>query len=298
MDDTDKKRVRPLPTTGGVRCEEGNNDGETQGGSPLRQNDHDGGSSTDNETQPNEGKVLENPLSKTPTTVDWVYETELGYTNPTQRPTVCFACGKQASPPTTKLSKCAKCSVAAYCSRDCQVSDWKTGRHKMACPSYARAYPAIQESNAKEMVRNELFSRIRFYACPYGVFRYSELGRGFLFLQTDKTLQDMSLYIPKDCTGRAMTRSVLIHYLTLGEFDSEVCRDDFELAMARTALKEQVESYDPEKEAVLLCRFRCGHLALGRAVLVPDFKICKKLGQDYYSAENAAGALQLNLDDL
>jgi hypothetical protein len=38
-------------------------------------------------------------------------------------------------------------------------------------------------------------------------------------------------------------------------------------------------------------------VALGKAVLVPDYGICKKLGEDYY-ANNPAGAIQLNLDDL
>jgi hypothetical protein len=92
-------------------------------------------------------------------------------------------------------------------------------------------------------------------------------------------------------------RAVLIHFLTIGEFDAEVCRDDFELAMVRTALKDVLQSYDPKKECILLFRFRCGHMALGKAVLVPDYNICKKLGHDYFS-DSQAGALQLNLDDL
>jgi hypothetical protein len=92
-------------------------------------------------------------------------------------------------------------------------------------------------------------------------------------------------------------RAVLIHFLTIGEFDAEVCREDFELAMVRAKLMDVVESYNVEKECITLFRFRCGHMALGKATLVPDYKICKKLGQDYYS-ENQAGALQLNLDDL
>jgi hypothetical protein len=149
----------------------------------------------------------------------------------------------------------------------------------------------------KQAIRNELFARIRFYVCPYAVFRTAELGRGFLFLQTDRTLQDMSLYVPKDFTGHTITRAVLLHFLTLGEFDSEVCREDFELALMRTPLKEAIETYDDEKEVLILCRFRCGNMSLGRAALVPDYGICKQLGRDYYS-ENTAGALQLNLDDL
>jgi hypothetical protein len=37
----------------------------------------------------------------------------------------CAACGKPAS------SKCGKCQAVAFCSRDCQVLNWKT--HKGAC---------------------------------------------------------------------------------------------------------------------------------------------------------------------
>ena len=243
--------------------------------------------------EPNKPKAIENPLANLPNTVRWTKEIELGYTGAPPRSTVCFGCGK----PAEKLSRCARCGVAAYCSRECQAGDWKAGRHKMACPSYARVAKTPLDGDTKKAIRNELFARIRFYVCPYAVHRTAELGSGFLFLQSDRTLRDLSPYIPKDCTGRAIVRSVLLHFLTLGEFDSEVCKDDFELAMMRTPLKEAVESYDPEKEVVLLCRFRCGNMALGRAVLVPDYPICKQLAKDYYTG-NTAGALQLNLDDM
>ena len=239
-------------------------------------------------------KTVENPLANLPNTVQWIKAIELGYKESEPRTMACFGCGTKTA---EKLSKCSKCGVAAYCSRECQIQDWKAGRHKMACPSYARVAKAPLCDKTKETIRNELFARIRFYVCPYAVFRTAELGRGFLFLQTDRTLEDMSLYIPKDCTGHTINRSVLLHFLTLGEFDSEVCRTDFELALMRTPLKEAVETYDTEQEVVLLCRYRCGNMSLGRAALVPDYRICKKLGQDYYS-ENSAGALQLNLDDL
>jgi len=250
------------------------------------------------ESNGNTSKAVENPLANLPSVVEWIKCIELGYIESSPRSIVCFSCGKRPSSESSKkFSKCSKCCVAAYCSRDCQLKDWKTGRHKMACPSYARVAKTPICDETKQTIRNELFARIRFYICPYAVFRTAELGRGFLFLQTDRTLQDMSSYIPKDCMGHRITRSVLLHFLTLGEFDSEVCRDDFELALMRMPLKNMIETYETEKEIVILCRFRCGNMALGRAVLVPDYKICKKLGQDYYS-ENTAGALQLNLDDL
>jgi hypothetical protein len=238
--------------------------------------------------------LLENPLAQTQTTIEWLQHLELGYDEPQPLPTVCFGCGTLA---TATTKKCAKCSVAAYCSRDCQIKDWKMGRHKMACPSYARAASIRLNEDVKMSIRNELYGRLRFYLCPYAVFRTTDLGRGFVLLQSDKTLQDMSLYTPKDFTGNTVTRSVLIHFLTMGEFDSEVCKEDFELALVRTKLKELVDTYDVEKEVILLFKFRCGHMALGRAVMVPDYQVCQKLGRDYY-AETPTGALQLNLDEM
>jgi len=157
----------------------------------------------------------------------------------------------------------------------------------------------LNKESDKEQVRNEVFGRVRFYACPYAVYKTSVLGRGFLFIQSDSTLATMSLTIPKDSYGRATnTRSLLLHFLTLGEYNVEVCRDDFEMAMVRTKLEEAVENYDEEREVIILMRYRCGHVAVGRSKLVtPDYNLCRRLGQDYY-AENNAASLQLNLDDI
>ena len=289
---------------------------------------------------------MENPLANAPSSIEWVETLELGYeqgspdsndTVSTKQQSVCFACGKQPSQQaastdgtgaedavvvggeaveTTKttssprLMKCSKCHVATYCSRDCQINDWKNGGHKRSCDSYKRL--ATITTNKKEeeedgdngdavklMIRMELFARIRFYACPYAIFKFGELGRGFLFIQSNETLRNLSLAIPKDEFGKPMPhgRSILMHYLTMGEFGSEVCREDFELTMVRSKLQDVVDTYDPDTEVVLLWRLRCGHVAVGKSVLVPDVGICRKLGMDYYSS-SPAGAVQLNLDNL
>ncbi|KAL3940709.1 MAG: hypothetical protein SGBAC_004805 [Bacillariaceae sp.] len=238
---------------------------------------------------------LDNPLAKTPSIVTWVQSLDLGYDGPTPPAKICFRCGTSA--PT---SKCGKCGIAYYCNRECQTNDWGKGHHKHACFSYSRLslLPAKDTMESTKMsIRNEIFGRIRFYACPYAVFKTQELGKGFLFIQSNCTLAQLSLTIPKDTTGRTIERSILMHFLTLGEFDSDVISDDFEMAATRTKLQELVNMYNSEKEVVLLLRLRCGHVSLGKGVLVPDYQICKKLGVDYYS-ENNAGAVQLNLDDL
>ena len=226
--------------------------------------------------------------------MDWIQSLDLGYDLLAPPATVCFSCGK-SSP----SSKCAKCGMA-YCSRECQIEDWKQGRHKHACASYARLPLLVAKEtmeNTRRTVCNEIFGRIRFYVCPYAVFKTLELGKGFIYLQSNSTLLQLSLSIPKDITGRSMERSILMHFLTMGEFDADVISDDFEMAAIRTKLQELVNTYKSEKEVVILLKFRCGHVSLGKGVLVPDYQICKRLGVDYY-AENTAGAVQLNLDDL
>ena len=156
----------------------------------------------------------------------------------------------------------------------------------------------LKSDEDKSNAKAELYGRIRFYVCPYAVFKSTCLGKGFLFIQSECTLAELSLLLPMNARGHTMgIRSVLVHYLTVGEFDSEICRDDFELAEVRGNLRETVDQYDPETTVVLLMRFRCGHVALGTAPIVPDYGICKSLGKDYYS-DSTAGALQLNIDEM
>ena len=237
---------------------------------------------------------LDNPLAKAANIVDWVQSLDLGYDGPTPPAAICFYCCKSAP-----SSKCGKCGIAFYCNRECQANDWKNGRHKHTCASYIRLPFLLgkDRESTQTTVRNEIFGRIRFYACPYAVFKTQELGKGFLFIQSNCTLAQLSLTIPKDTTGRMIERSILMHFLTLGEFDADVISDDFEMAATRAKLQELVNIYNSEKEVVLLLRLRCGHVSLGKGVLVPDYQICKRLGVDYY-AENSAEAVQLNLDDL
>lgn len=149
----------------------------------------------------------------------------------------------------------------------------------------------------KDSARQDILSRIRFYAYPYAVHKSQSTGRGLLFVQSDSSLAVLSLPTPILSNGRRMTkqRSVLLHWLTMQEFGSEVCMDDFELASVRNELKEAVETYDKKVEVPVLMRFRCGHVAVGIAPLVPDFKLCTVLGNEYGQGD---GALQLNIDDM
>lgn len=260
-------------------------------------------------------------LNAQPANIEWLETLELGYaadssgvagmgtaTTTTNATTTdesdarCFYCRTVH----TNLFRCARCNVAAYCQKDCQVNDWKTnvggGRHKVACASYKRLGRQQQFSSAQDQAtaRFELFQRVRLYACAYACFKTRNLGRGFLFCQCQHSLAEMSLAIPKDCRGRPVVgaRAVLLHYLTLGEFDAEVCRDDFEMALVRGSLQNAVhDAYDDRQQVVLLWRFRCGHVALGVAPLPLPYQACLKLGLDYFEQSDPP-ALQLNIDDV
>ena len=82
------------------------------------------------------------PLLNAPVVpIHWVKTLELNYADADafaagRPPPVCFSCGKEQLAQQLLL-KCAKCKVAAYCSKECQVADWKK-KHKLACASYAR----------------------------------------------------------------------------------------------------------------------------------------------------------------
>lgn len=155
-------------------------------------------------------------------------------------------------------------------------------------------------SDDKDSARQDILSRIRFYAFPYSVHKSSIVGRGFLFLQSDSSLAVLSLPAPTMSNGKKYPkqRSVLLHWLTMKEFSSEVCMEDFELASVQKELKSAVESYNEEVEVPVLMRFRCGHVAVGIAPLVPDIKLCKMLGKEYYGSGKGSGAVQLNIDDM
>jgi hypothetical protein len=154
-------------------------------------------------------------------------------------------------------------------------------------------------SDDRDSARQDLLSRVRFYAYPYAVHASRTTGRGFLFVQSDSSLAVMSLPMPILSNGRKCPkrRSVILHWLTMKEYVSEVCMDDFELAGATRELREAVDGYDEKVELPVLMRFRCGHVAVGIVPLVPDFNLCLMLGKEYYGKGDGA-AVQLNIDDM
>eukprot|EP00588_Corethron_pennatum_P010426 CAMPEP_0194267214 /NCGR_PEP_ID=MMETSP0169-20130528/1813_1 /TAXON_ID=218684 /ORGANISM="Corethron pennatum, Strain L29A3" /LENGTH=285 /DNA_ID=CAMNT_0039008025 /DNA_START=121 /DNA_END=978 /DNA_ORIENTATION=- len=223
----------------------------------------------------------------------------------------CFGCGKENGSGATLL-QCARCAVALYCTKKCQTADWKgngtaggTG-HKHSCGVYkdvgkgmdfgaSYAPPGTVRDRRRAAIAG-LFRRVRLYLCPFAV-HHSEAGagRGFVFLQSPCTLAEIALPDPVLANGEGSSlRSVLMHRLVFAEFDTEVIRDDFEMATCRTELSAAVAEYDEEKEVVVCARFRCGGLFVFISPLVPEYRVCLALAGDYAGRD----AVQLNIDDV
>jgi len=161
----------------------------------------------------------------------------------------------------------------------------------------------IASPDEKQSAREDIFRKIRFYACPFAVIKAMASNKeegGFLFVQSESTLAEMSLPIPILGNGRIMTkpRSILLHYLSLAVYDQEVCREDFELALVRNEIIEGLRICKKEVEVLLLMRFRCGHVAVGIAPMIPDYKLSKSLGMQYYTGEHDTSTVLLNIDDI
>lgn len=230
----------------------------------------------------------------TPGQCRWLYESVGAHS--TDQPTsgtLCFGCGSAA--PT---SRCAKCGVALYCSRACQVAHWKGG-HKHDCGRYKLLgrQMAVPPSATHEVVE-AMLARIRLYANPFAVCHAERLGcRGLVLLQSERTLAELALPAPVDCCGRPLPapRSLLLQFLPAEEFAdlSAAGGPLVPLAEARGAVASAVAACGAD-EVVVLCALGCMSVLLLAQPLVPDLRVCRALASDYVDKE----MLQLDMDDM
>ena len=120
-------------------------------------------------------------------------------------PPLCFACGAEGA-----KSACAKCVVARYCTRECQVADWKA-RHKQGCAAFKTLGVAQKFADAVSAgsATDALVGKMRLYAFPFAIQSLRTAGRGFVFLQSDTSLDVLSLPTgspPIDCAGRPLVQ--------------------------------------------------------------------------------------------
>ena len=239
----------------------------------------------------------------------------------------CFACAKAFVD--ARVFVCAKCGVARYCGRECQVRHWKQAGHKFGCDRYkllGTGQELVGAAATREVVER-LASSVRLYICPFAVQNHSELearreaggskghaescetlscaeSRGFVLIQSASPLAELALPAPTDCRGRALpeSRMLLMHYATLADFEGGegigggIGAGRPALVAARPALVEALTSHDPSKEVVVLCHFGPPAAPYTAVLVSPllQMAICLALATDYAGKDS----VQLNLDDL
>lgn len=198
-------------------------------------------------------------------------------------------CSNEENPGEKAFGKCSGCG-STYCSKDCQKMDWKPV-HKAMC-SQLKDLSAGKPIDRQE-VATRVLQIVRLYLCPFSVHHRENVGAGFVFLQSPQSMLELSFLSPVTQTGRLLDRSVLLQYMTLGEFVDVVLQDDFELMTVRPQLEEAVKQCIAESEVVVLLRSRCGYTAVVTMPLVPDYNVCKALAVDY----EGKASVQLKFDD-
>ena len=83
-----------------------------------------------------------------------------------------------------------------------------------------------------------LLAQLRLYMWPFAVRQIEERGRGFVFLQSEVSRATLGLPAPRSPCGRLLEhrRSLILHHVTLAEFDGEICDAFPGLGGARPAL--------------------------------------------------------------
>ncbi|KAJ8612578.1 hypothetical protein CTAYLR_007203 [Chrysophaeum taylorii] len=221
----------------------------------------------------------------------WEWEEDMLYEVPPRR-CKCMRAECSAIEEETKFAACAKCGVK-FCSRECLVADWKGGVHKSMCGPLK----VLRSGFSKELRRSTVLKvvvRIRMYAFPFFLCHKRQSSGGALFVQSNQLLEDFYFEPNVNRYGERTNRSVHVSFITPEEFD-EVGGYDFELALARAALRRAVAANPRDQDVVALMKFRCGYVCVVVLPICPDVRICRNLASDYL---DKPPALQLNLDEL
>ena len=214
-------------------------------------------------------------------------------------PPLCWRCGANGPRHT-----CAQCGVAAYCSRECQKADWGKrgafGGHKPACAEYKRlGRPPRVPGEDRRPLLERLLAQLRLYMWPFAVRQIEERGRGFVFLQSEVSLATLGLPAPRSPCGRLLEhrRSLILHHVTLAEFDGEICDAFPGLGGARPALAAALEGDGGRAgagEAIVLVRLACGLVAVVVTPILLDPGVLRRMGEEYAGKD----CIQIDVDEV
>jgi hypothetical protein len=144
--------------------------------------------------------------------------------------------------------------------RECQVRDWKKS-HKSFCELLSKKRNGTFSKSDLDVIVSTI-RNARIYVSPFTVSKYQQRGRGFVFVQSTATLEDLSYGGHVTETGRRLDRSLSIGYFTLHEFNGKLLKDYPTLGSVKSGLEDLVGKYDPKEQIALMFISGCGKLNL------------------------------------
>ena len=185
------------------------------------------------------------------------------------------------------FSMCARCGTASYCSRECQIADWKRC-HKKNCKQYAKIRKG--ETIDHRSVIENLIRKSHMYLNPFYIAKRKETEcGGFLYLNSPNTLEQLYLTLPVDIKGKAFSRDVIARFVTMEDFRGMI-KVNFELAtIAEKLAKCDMNSKETVPVVVML---RCGVFVLLEISYAPSYVVCEKMSAHHAKDEK----LQFSLD--
>jgi len=186
-----------------------------------------------------------------------------------------------------RFAMCAKCGTASYCSRECQVLDWKRA-HKQNCKQYGCIRKG--ETIDHRPVIEKLLVKANMYLSPFYIGKREERGPGFLYLNSANTLEQLYLTVPIDINGNAFSRDITVRFCTKEDFRAMV-KANFELA---TVAKKLYECNMNSKERIpVVVMLRCGMFVVLEIPYPPlGYDVCERMSTHHAEHEK----LQLSLD--
>ena len=81
--------------------------------------------------------------------------TERAISNGTAKKSICVVCKTEKNEQAKDLSRCGKCLMVRYCSKECQKIDWKVEDHKSICGCLALYNEYVSTGNYDPEASNE-----------------------------------------------------------------------------------------------------------------------------------------------
>eukprot|EP00462_Mataza_sp_D1_P023793 CAMPEP_0175131898 /NCGR_PEP_ID=MMETSP0087-20121206/6789_1 /TAXON_ID=136419 /ORGANISM="Unknown Unknown, Strain D1" /LENGTH=180 /DNA_ID=CAMNT_0016414221 /DNA_START=198 /DNA_END=740 /DNA_ORIENTATION=+ len=154
----------------------------------------------------------------------------------------------------------------------------------------------VENSISDENVVGMLVDRLGGYTCPFVVYQHQSVGRGFLFIQTPNQLAEFRYTSKVDFAGRALSRCLTCHYMTVKEFEGDVLPNLPDLSKIKGLVRRDVKKYDYQRELVVLIRFGCGWSKVFTMKMEPNYVMCLSLIKESDLNYAEMDSLEINID--